>query len=433
MKKGKTIVYVPAAILIVILLLIGIYDLNEATLASPSSCVRGAHAPMGLADLGVDTGTHASYSYSSSKVSAEVAYQSFGTFNKALGWMNDSRASFQLNAVLVFSHASTTYVYWVQDVAEFSSNVYELSYLDNIWNLSAPAAQMYNSTVTWSQLGSAGIGAWHGTHYYWHNASSQLLGSDEFLVPPSVFYLEMDVGIEGNLPTLAFRYANPFTEGQVVTYDTVSFRFAVGSNNLHGFVVDGGIQTPNHMYYDLEIVVGGPGAGNQTGIQFGEVQFRLFHWNGHNWEAPPSTYNYGCDTAEGVYNATVVGGFDPNGTPFGQLTGATDGNWGNPGGVYSQGDMANLTFVDPAVNGDLEGHLFTHLSDGRDILHWPKPDSGNTSFVDGSASILISPGTYWVYDSIGNGTLHDLGVCTLQAGQTLQIEASVGCPIQFTS
>lgn len=323
-------------------------------------------APMGIADYGINPNTNKSYSYTTNSFLGSVVINSFSTQGGSYsGW-----ASIQLNVVLKFNAGSATYIYWLQDVAQIDTQHYnQISFLDNVWNLSSASASMSSSGIS----GGGSIDTYGSTTFYYDQSSSEYQQSY-----PNTINLEIN-STEVNLhPTVTFAYN---TETGWMTFDTVTFTPIVLPIQDWNLVVNGSQYTPNGLFYDAELIAGGAGGGASTNDMSSNIDFALDYYNGNNMQFIPFFYSFGSDTAETISNANDVMNHYPSGGAFyAQLTQGT-GVVGN----YSITPAIGI-FSIPDANG---GTLYVGNS----------PDSA-CSFTGNVAQVTIYPGTYTV--SIGN-------------------------------
>lgn len=361
---------------------------------------------MGMSDMGVDPGTGTPYTYSSAAFLGTVDYTSLTSYNASIGATATS-LGFQLNLMYSFNLGGTIYVYWVQDVAIVNTTNYMLSYVDNIWNMSSSGASMSASSVTGNgTLGTGSAGSW-----YYDFASPGLAGNGVTDPPSGSISMQIATGeTSTKQPGVIFAYMDPATAGKWVIYDTPYFPFAAGAS-VYGFVVDGTQLNPIGLPYDAELIAGGPGGGSQTQMTASTTQFSLSYWNGHNWQDPPSAYTFGCETAEGVYNADVIGAHDSNGNLLNMMTTGSS----TPGSAYSKSQVATLNFTDPTVSGTTAGYLF--INQTKTAL----------AFENGYAVVTLWPGTYTLYEAVGTGSQKNLGTCTIPAAKVTVVSASTGC------
>ena len=361
---------------------------------------------MGISDMGVDPSTGTAYGYTSDGFIGSVNYNSLTVYNASLGG-SSTVLTFQLNLMFSFNSGGTVYVYWVQDVVALNTSNYVVSYIDNIWNMSSSGASMATSSVTGNgTLGTGSAGSW-----YYDDASATLLGNHVADPPSGSITLQIAAGeTVSKQPEVIFAYQDPATAGTWVIYDTPSFPFAPGAS-IYGFVVDGTQLNPTGLPYDAELTAGGPGGGSQTQVTASSTQFQLSYWNGHNWQATPSAYTFGCETAEGVDNANVLGAHDSSGNLLNLMTTGSS----PPGSAYSESQVATLNFTDPTVTGTTYGYLFINQTK-TDVL-----------FENGYADVTLWPGTYTLYEAVGTGSQKSLGTCTIPAATVTHVSASAGC------
>lgn len=292
--------------------------------------VRTEPAPMGVADYGIDQYGNA-YNYTTSGLVGEFDPISFGTFNASLGG-DPTSASIQLNAMIVFEVSGITYVYWTQDFAVVDSNADTVAFGNNVWNASSPNSSMYSSSIT----GQGQVQTSNGVGFYVY--------ADSEVFPFSTAYpilFRMQVGTTNGLPTVAFGFT--VNNQPSVTYDTVTFPF-VGASLGYGplYRVDGGAYTPSGLYYDVELILGGPGNSASTMATANlDTEMAIRYSNGHNLQTPQNEFNYGSDTAETI--SGVVDQSVPNGdVDFASLT-------------YGDGSLGQLFDMSGMVRLDLSG------------------------------------------------------------------------------
>lgn len=379
----------------------------------PLACKDAEPAPMGIADYGVNPATDAGYEYNSPDVFGEVDYTSLSTYNASLSTLNvsDYATGFQLNLILYFVSGGVEYSYWVQDVALIDSQSYYVDFLDNIWNMSSPSASMQSSTVQ----GNGTIASAGSTDFYYDVASSSLPGNGAADPPSGYIYMRMESGLVGGRPAVEFLYADPATDGDLEVFDTPVFGFASTSSSDYGFVVDGNGVTPLGLFYDYEFIQGGPGGGSQTENVDTNESFFLDYWTGHNWDATPSAWNFGCDTAEGVTNTDSQGAYDNTGTLFEVLVDGSSAPYDAPTGSYSEGEVGELNVTDSSITGSSYADIYVNQQNESWI------------FEDDYGNITLYPGTYHVYLSVNGGSLSSLGSCTISAGKVLDVSSTSGC------
>ena len=366
---------------------------------------------MGIADFGVDPSTGSAYQYSSQAFGGEVIYSSFQVYNASDG--DPPAAGFQLNLMFIFILGGQQYVYWVQDVAMLDTSTNNLIFIDNIWNDTAAGSGITPSTVAGTGNGNYGSSS-YGTWYYAFPKPG-LVGNGTVDGPQGWIYMQMQAAVTtSNQPAVLFTYSDPATGGRLEYYDNATFLFAKGAS-IVGFGVDGNSVNPIGIPFDAEFIAGGPGGGSQTAIVASNARFYLTFWNGNNWQDPPSAYNFGCETAEGVTGALDQGAHDSNGTMLNFMTPGSTGAGSAPGAAYSESQVATLNFTDPTVTGTTVGYVYINQSK----TGWV--------FQNGYANLVIYAGTYTLYESVGTGAPKALGTCTLPGGTITRVSASTGC------
>ena len=363
-------------------------------------------APMGIADFGIGY-NNVSYSYNTTSFLGIVNISSLYTNNNSL--YAPSEMSFQLNINLVFNDGNTQYVYWVQDVADLntSSGNHLVSFIDNVWNLSAANANMHNSSI----LGNGTVANSSGTHFYYDEANPSLPGNNVVLkYPTNIEFKIVSITNSNNQPEVIFMYNDGFGW---ITYDNVHFKFVNDLTANYGFVVDGSNYEPNgYSYYDAELILGGPGGGTQTNDVLSNVQLQLEYWNGHNFQQIVNAFNFGSDTAEGIENVLAAGLFYKNtGTLFAMVT---NGN-GSLGQIYNQNNIGII-------------NVSTSLQSGSLLVN-----GTSYHFVNGDVNVTLGPGYYDLQLYNSNGFLVAQGNFTLNASEYLPLTASTSIyTVSFT-
>ena len=377
----------------------------SASVVDPYTFYAAQPAPMGIADFGVGV-NDAAYRYNSSEFLANFSWQSL-SFRGSSG----TQFTVQLNVVLVFATNTTAYVYWVQDVAWFDSASLTLSFEDNIWNFSTVSGCLSSSAV--SGNGSVWPYRQPSCQGYYAASSTDQPGADRTMPTPGNFSLLLRSYRDASgAPGVAFEYWDGASRS-FVTFDNVVWPWATKIASDENFVVDGTQYAPSGGFYDAEATIGGPGGGLSTQAQdLTRTELRLLEWNGHNFQAPRATWNFGSDTGEtvgelqSVWSPAAVA--DANGTPL----------------LVQANGTAQGTGLDQAYNQSSVGYLnlsAAAVGNGTVVVGttgWP--------FVGGAANITLTPGSYTVWLNSTAGA-DDLGQCTIAAGATTAVNASIGC------
>ena len=370
----------------------------------PTRYYSAQPAPMGMADYGVTVGGNP-YTYNSTEFLANFSWQGLNLHGNTKSPPSDTSFTVQLNVVLVFANGGTTYAYWIQDVALLNSTTGEVAFLDNVWNFSAPSACLTTSAVR-------GNGSVDPALCFYYDQAVVQPGATRLMPTPGDFSLLVRSYTAGGAPEVAFGYWDG-VGGGFQTFDNVLWPWATAVSSDSNFVVNGSTYNPYGLFYDAEVILGGPGGGSSVIAQnFTDTAIRLFYWNGHNFQAPRAAWNFGSDTAETITNIQSIWLNNytsvADGTPLMvQLNGtAFDAGLDN---VYTESSVGYLNVSAPGV---ASGDVVVGSTD------WP--------FVGGAANVTLTPGTYhvWVNSSAGS---EDLGACTVTGGATTATAAGTGC------
>jgi Thermopsin len=325
-------------------------------------------APMGITDFGVNASLYP-YSYSTNEFVGTISVSNLLADDAQSG----NEVSFQLNVFLLLYNASTSpptyYDIWVQNTIGVTTGLPggdQWNIESNIWNISGPGSSFNTSDIE-------GNGSFFSGGGVYYSCAPNCSGEFGPLVYPSTLGVRVDsVDVRGE-PEVALDYLNG-TAWQ--NYDTVKFPNA-GRTNMtdDGFYVTGTGYGPGGLPQDAEWIYASIGGG-ATQVDRGSVfNMSLEYWNGHNLEAPPAAWNFGVDTAETVGNLSATPVTLLGGSPGVGIVGGTSGALGP---LYDNTDVGTLVVEDGHPNG-------TILIDGA-----PTP------YVNGSATLVLDPGTYAV-------------------------------------
>ncbi|MCL4421102.1 MAG: thermopsin [Candidatus Thermoplasmatota archaeon] len=390
---------------------IGSVPANSAkgSAVNPLSLYSREPAPMGIADYGIGPNGNP-YKYNTTSFMGIVNIDSLSTYNSSLSYLNYTGGphgmTFQLNINLQFFNGSSEYVYWVQDVADLNTSSNNIAFIDNVWNLSEPNANMHNSTVS----GNGTVANSSGTHFYYDCATPSMSGNDVDLHYTAKVEFRIDSLItRNNQPEVAFMYNDGYGW---ITYDNVVFKFVDDLTADYGFVVNGYNYEPDgYTFYDAELILGGPGGGTQTNDSLSNLQLQLEYWNGHNFQQVVNAFNFGSDTAEGIHNVVSSGMYyKTNGTLFAQVA---NGN-GSLTQIYNR---ANIGII----------NVSTNMSSGTLIIN-----GTSYPFINCDINVTLVPGHYmWeLYSSKGVLLAH--GDFNLSAGQYLALNSAAIYTSTFT-
>lgn len=348
-------------------------------------------APMGIADYGI--GPNGPYEYATNDSVGIVALNSLSTRNST----GSADMSFQLNVNLVFTSNDVPYVYWIQDAADVDTSSRVISFADNVWNSSAPSANMTASGIK----GNGEVATSKAGSYYGYTVGHKLRGNNIALTYPSIIMFNVTSGITSSgEPTVSFAYDDGYG---LITYDVVTFSIAHELTSLKGFEVNGFSYNPRGLFYDSELILGGSGYGSKTTDLQSDVQLQLEYWNGHNYELVANAYDFGSDTAEGIGNVLSQFYYYPeSGTMLAEIRQGA----GQLGELYDEAQIAIINITSPLTSGLL---CVTNTTN-------PTATARQYPFVNGEVTVTIYPGNYTLRLYQG-GKLYDQGNFTVNAGQ----------------
>jgi hypothetical protein len=374
---------------------------RDALLSDGEVNVYGSYshepAPMGIADYGV--GPNGGYEYATNTSLGSIFVGSLSTQTSG----KNPTMSFQLNVNLQFSVNDKVFVYWIQDVAFLDTNNNTIYFFNNVWNFSQPGTSILsNSTIS----GNGQVYKEGSLFYYAAGASLSLPGNGISLSLPSTFELEASTMMsQSNHPEVTFSYDDG---SGLQTFDTVSFATS-GKIALSGFVVDGLSYNPAGLFYDSELIMGGPGDGLQTQDLSSDVKLQLYYRNDYNFEMISNAYNFGSDTAEGISNALSRYSYYQN---DGQGIAEIQAGAGTLGILYTSSQIGIVNIHSPITSGVLYVENATFTS----------PSPAEISFVNGDVVVTLVPGKYDVQLYQG-GKVFDQTTFTISGGQYLTLQS----------
>ncbi len=361
-------------------------------------------APMGMTDYGIGPG--GPYSYATTAFMGTIDIVSLKTQNAT----GDPWMGFQLNVVLSFINGGMQHAYWIQDVAAMDTSQNQIWFLDNVWNMSAPNADISGAALSGNGL----VDNFGGTGFYYYVPDPGSGNGINLVYPTTVSFLVTTSLNTLRQPVVTFQYDDG---SGFVTYDTVTFTKANAVTSLIGFEVNGNNYNPFGTFYDAELVLGGPGGGASTSDVQSDLSLGLYYWNGHNYQAVQNTYNFGGNTGETIGNTDSV---FKHRVETGSLVASVLAGPGSPAPLYTQGQTGTFDIQTSAGAGVL------YVSNATATSAVPH----QYSFTGGRVVVSVYPGKY-LLQLYTNGALYDSGTTTLAAGQTLQLQSPLG-PIQIT-
>ena len=356
---------------------------------------------MGIADYGIGPG--GPYQYATNASLGQIDMVSLQTRNAT----GDPMMTFQLNVNLVFTSGGAQYAYWVQDVVVINTSANELFFLDNVWNFSAFRGSMTSSGIS----GNGQVALSNGTGYYYDIGNAYYI----HFTDPTLVQLEVVSAMNSaHQPSVTFSYD---TGGGFRSYDTVTFVAANAVNAMPGFEVNGFNYNPDGLFFDSELIMGGPGGGSQTADVQSNVRLGLYYFNGHNFQSVQNAYNFGSDTAEGASNVLSQ---PSHYLATGGLIAELQAGSGSLSTLYSQTQISTIDVKTSVSSGTL------YLSNATYAGATPE----QVPFVNGEVIVSLAPGEY-LLQLYQSGSLYDQGTETVAAGQTLQLQSPLG-DIQVT-
>ncbi|MCI4324724.1 MAG: thermopsin family protease [Thermoplasmata archaeon] len=335
----------------------------QTSIVNPLQYYSREPAPMGIADFGV-TGASpgaSGYEYSSPSFQGQAVVRSLAV---TISGTSSKVTAFELNAVVVLQRNGTDYSYWVQNGLHLDAGSDEFTIGGAyVWNFSSPGATLSAGELN----GSAGSMLASDTYYYIPGCGVNYSGQCTTLGLPATITGRILTSTSAGVPFVAYQY--DLGSGWV-TYDNVSFpRMTAASDS--GFRVDGFAPTPYaaRLYYDAEWVWVGAGGGSASTDQGSDLNMTLSWWNGHNYQAVPTAWNFGGDTGETSSNVTDVAA--------------------NPLGAHLASGAGTL-----GVLYNLSGVGFLNLSVPTRAPASVLVDGHATPFQEGSANLTLPIGTH---------------------------------------
>ena len=194
---------------------------------------------------------------------------------RVLQALNDtvSGATLQLNSMLVVNENNAQFVYWAQATPDFVTNASQVSFADNLWNVTDQNGFMSNQTVTSSNGNFVFPAGPNSTSQYYYGFQSSNLTyvepldlrvlMNESVVQGTGVLLQMGVQVLAN--------GSQSTPQPVDWFDNITIHDA-GASSAY-FYVAGNDSTPIGSYYDTEFVYGGE--GNLEATQFTQMNSTL--------------------------------------------------------------------------------------------------------------------------------------------------------------
>ncbi len=277
------------------------------TLVNPGNYVQSS-MPTGVTSYGVFdvNGELEGYTVYTTAVLGYANISSISAFNPMPpANISESGASLQLNAMMSVNSPTGEQTYWLQNVLDIVTGNHTLAYADNIWNVSAPYANLTPYLVS----GEGNTGP--ATHQNYYGFESNFAN---YTLPLSIL-LVTSVISSGQGPVVMFGY-RPYSNGSAnsrpVYFDNVSLRVPGSAPRIEITPYNTTPDMPGFSgsIYDLELVFGGEGNGETTTFSSLNASLGLYYLSAitsAKWEiaAVPSVYTYGVNTGETATNLAV--------------------------------------------------------------------------------------------------------------------------------
>lgn len=263
--------------------------------------------PIGIASYGlIQTADGVRpYQVSTNAVVGKATIYAIGAYNASPpANISPEGASLQLNVVMRVKAHGTTYAYWLQNVLDMNTSNQTYDILNNIWNFTAPNANISAATL----LGNGFVYTANGSSFY---ATDIYPNTSPSYKLPLQFNPVIGLSYNGTRPVVSFGVNATNT----MWYDSVLFNISGANATLlvtpfYRTPLDTQVnQTP--FYYDAELVFGGQASSELTDFYRMRANMWIFYNNGTRLVPFPSVLTFGSDTGEEATNLTVGSG--PNG------------------------------------------------------------------------------------------------------------------------
>ncbi len=330
------------------------------------SCKYSEPAPMGIVDYGVSSYGNV-YNISTNSIQSSI------TLNNLLTNLSgDYNASIQLNVNVMLKYQNRTQAYFAQNVIFIDTKNKHVNFIDNVWNDSGINASLDSRLIKGNGTVSPSI---KNYTYYFYQAKNQN-GDNITLRNNQTVYLRTNSSISKNgTPEIIFSYNDGYGW---VEYDKVNLLINEKIKN-YSIIISGFNYTPSYNFYDAGIIIGGPGNGYNTTLMSGSAELTLSYWNGNNFQDVQDTYDFGCDTEEGINNAIISPSFYNDGLLYANISSGKNFYLGSLWSMNSS-DIGilyvNSSFDNIIISFNKDGHVF------------------NQSLKDGKGEFTMEAGTY---------------------------------------
>ena len=330
------------------------------------SCKYSEPAPMGIVDYGVSNYGNV-YNISTNSIQSSI------TLNNLLTNLSGNyNASIQLNVNVMLKYQNRTHAYFAQNVIFIDTKNKHVNFIDNVWNDSGINASLDSRLIKGNGTVSPSI---KNYTYYFYQAKNQN-GDNITLRNNQTVYLRTNSSISKNgTPEIIFSYNDGYGW---VEYDKVNLLINEKIKN-YSIIISGFNYTPSYNFYDAGIIIGGPGNGYNTTLMSGSAELTLSYWNGNNFQDVQDTYDFGCDTEEGINNAVISPSFYNDGLLYANISSGKNFYLGSLWSMNSS-DIGilyvNSSFDNIIISFNKDGHVF------------------NQSLKDGKGEFTMEAGTY---------------------------------------
>ncbi len=263
----------------------------------------GRAFPIGVASYGLNnyTGVPTPYVIKTNlvqgmaNITAIYAYNAFPPAN-----VSKYGAGLQLNAVMAVISGNKTYSYWLQDVLAVSTNNQTYDIENNVWNYSAPNANVSNGTLK-------GSGKVRGTWTPWldqsHYVKYYVIGLPySHYTFPLYFEPVIFARVLNGRPVVSFGY---YTATGIYYYDNVTFSIPASSAYI---LVTPFYKSQNNVPYDAEFVFCGQHGGEITSFSRMNASLYLYYNSSGTLTPFPAVYSFGGETAEATTDLETSSG-----------------------------------------------------------------------------------------------------------------------------
>jgi hypothetical protein len=373
---------------------------TPAAADNPLSIYWREAAPIGIADMGVGA-NGVGYSYTTPMLMSNVTFTSQSIYNASLHDGGARYFTWQMNAFMAFVQGGKTYYWWIQDVATMDTDDRQITFMDCVWNATTASATLPASgTLSGNGSVSGGVYSDDASNTFGANVTTGVAGGFQMII-------EAAKNSNGEAEVY-FGFSDQDTPGYYEDFDTVTWLTFKHITNYEDFVVNGNAYDVWGTVYDAEIMVGGPFNGDFTVAHpTTDIDQQIYRWNGHNFEAPPNTWNFGTETAESISSVQTFASNDGHGAPEDTDWNGTAHN-ATPGMLYDQYQVGELSLSGSSLSGGT-------VAVGADRY----PFQGNQAYL------TLLPGTYHVW--VNSSSSDDLGLCSITAGTNISVSVPGTC------